>query len=62
MWDLVGNPEDRFSHNEAQIQMMSGFKMSDTSEGIYECYGFKFDGRRDLTMTNDGGFSSYFFS
>ena len=19
MWDLVGNPEDRFSHNEAQI-------------------------------------------
>ena len=19
MWDLVGNPEDRFSHNEAQL-------------------------------------------
>ena len=21
MWDLVGNPEDRFSHNEAQINL-----------------------------------------
>ena len=21
MWDLVGNPEDRFSHNEAQIMI-----------------------------------------
>ena len=21
MWDLVGNPEDRFSHNEAQLIM-----------------------------------------
>ena len=21
MWDLVGNPEDRFSHNEAHIVM-----------------------------------------
>ena len=20
MWDLVGNPEDRFSHNEAQLE------------------------------------------
>ena len=20
MWDLVGNPEDRFSHNEAHMQ------------------------------------------
>ena len=23
MWDLVGNPEDRFSQNEAQLLMMS---------------------------------------
>ena len=23
MWDLVGNPEDRFSHNEAHIKMLS---------------------------------------
>ena len=22
MWDLVGNPEDRFSHNEAQIRQV----------------------------------------
>ena len=22
MWDLVGNPEDRFSHNEAQILVL----------------------------------------
>ena len=21
MWDLVGNPEDRFSHNKAQFTM-----------------------------------------
>ena len=21
MWDLVGNPEDRFSHNEAHIEL-----------------------------------------
>ena len=21
MWDLVGNPEDRFSHNEAQMEV-----------------------------------------
>ena len=26
MWDLVGNPEDRFSQNEAQI--VFGFKVS----------------------------------
>ena len=23
VWDLVGNPEDRFSHNEAHIKMSS---------------------------------------
>ena len=23
MWDLVGNPEDRFSHNEAQLMFGS---------------------------------------
>ena len=33
MWDLVGNSEDRFSHNEAQLsvmRMLSTLKMSDT--------------------------------
>ena len=23
MWDLLGNPEDRFSHNEAQIAVIN---------------------------------------
>ena len=26
MWDLVGNPEDRFSHNEAQIVFLIGLQ------------------------------------
>ena len=25
MWDLVGNPEDRFSHNEAHLSQLSCF-------------------------------------
>ena len=33
MWDLVGNPEDRFSHNEAQF-IVDDFKPAsvDTSQ------------------------------
>ena len=26
VWDLVENPEDRFSHNEAQVKTMSRLK------------------------------------
>ena len=29
MWGLVGNPEDRFSHNEAQIYVMVLERMDD---------------------------------
>ena len=25
MWDLLGNPEDRFSHNEAHMTFQKGF-------------------------------------
>ena len=28
MWDLVGNPEDRFSQNEAQIVLASASRVS----------------------------------
>ena len=27
MWDLVGNPEDQFSHNEAQIFFLRNVKL-----------------------------------
>ena len=29
MWDLVGNPEDRFSHNEAQIPFFQNASLFD---------------------------------
>ena len=37
MWDLVGNPEDQFSHNEAQIHTLSVVLVSDcfTNELFY---------------------------
>ena len=31
MWDLVGNPEDRFSQNEAQI-------LTDATEKIHDIF------------------------
>ena len=30
MWDLVGNPEDRFSHNEAHVSSIIVFFNSNT--------------------------------
>ena len=31
MWDLVGNPEDRFSQNEAHISSWATFALTDLS-------------------------------
>ena len=38
MSDLVGNPEDRFSHNEAQLMdMFAYFSKSETIRIFHEC-------------------------
>ena len=42
MWDLVGNPEDRFSHNEAHIVDVLNF--SDTH--LLYCKHFKIYSKR----------------
>ena len=36
MWDLVGNPEDRFSHNEAQIKTRNRRKEKKTAIKMQE--------------------------
>ena len=38
MWDLVENPEDRFSHNEAHIIIMKFYmKVEYVGHGLKEC-------------------------
>ena len=37
MWDLVGNPEDRFSHNEAQIMIADGSYTPDIAKYSRMC-------------------------
>ena len=45
MWDLVGNPEDRFSHNEAHIAYKVG---NDQTAPV----GAKGQGKRLLLCTD----------
>ena len=34
MWDLVGNPEDRFSHNEAHLITYISYIVTEISEAL----------------------------
>ena len=45
MWDLVGNPEDRFSHNEAQI--LIDIQLADGSVSHGDCNVF---GNCDISL------------
>ena len=56
MWDLVGNPEDRFSHNEAQMGVDEmGSRRSGNKPILnvphYECLSFVFQNRSDTSQS-----------
>ena len=48
MWDLVGNPEDRFSQNEAQIGMVRRIFYFDIS--FYMGVVWELNGHRENTL------------
>ena len=56
MWDLVGNPEDRFSHNEAHIERVSAVKgeekltviFSSMFVVIFLCFLVRFEDSQDI--------------
>ena len=45
MWDLVGNPEDRFSHNEAKIVQREAIKYTKnvllSAQNVYWQFPFR---------------------
>ena len=52
MSDLVGNPEDRFSHNEAHILYTHGKKLGNTSFVTRVNFGLKFLLQSKYVLTN----------
>ena len=46
MWDLVGNPEDRFSHNEAHLSIFMLMKAADSHVGHIGVKGRMFRNQR----------------